>query len=76
VPPWTSHHRCQTRTARLIEAASVFIPAATRQLAGHFLIDTQGIIRWVHVESENRITDFSRFPSDEELLAAAASLQR
>jgi len=50
--------------------------AHATQLAGHFLIDSQGIIRWAHVEAANRITDLTKFPSEEEILAAAASLPR
>lgn len=41
------------------------------QLAGHFLIDREGVIRWTHVEAEERMEDLVRFPSEEEFLAAA-----
>lgn len=44
------------------------------QLVGHFLIDRQGIVRWAHVEAGARMTDIGRFPSDDELLAAARAL--
>ena len=44
------------------------------QLAGHFLIDREGIIRWLHVEAAERIGDLGKFPSDEEILAAARGL--
>jgi len=44
------------------------------QLAGHFLIDREGIIRWRHIEAGERIGDLSKFPSDEEILRAARSL--
>jgi peroxiredoxin len=52
------------------------LAAHATQLAGHFLIDTQGIIRWAHVEAEHRVADLTKFPSGEEILAAAASLPR
>jgi hypothetical protein len=44
------------------------------QLAGHFLIDRHGIIRWRHIEAAERIEDLSKFPSDEEIVAAARAL--
>jgi len=44
------------------------------QLAGHFLIDRDGIVRWLQIEGIERIGDLAKFPSDEEILAAARSL--
>ncbi|HSL47542.1 MAG TPA: redoxin domain-containing protein [Candidatus Deferrimicrobiaceae bacterium] len=44
------------------------------QLVGHFLLDQRGIVRWADVEAGARMTDIGRFPSDEELLAAARAL--
>ena len=44
------------------------------QLAGHFLIDRNGIIRWQQIEAGERIEDLSQFPSDEEILRAARGL--
>ena len=44
------------------------------QLAGHFLIDRHGIIRWLQIEAAERIGDLSKFPNDEEILRAARSL--
>ena len=44
------------------------------QLAGHFLIDRDGIIRWLQIEAAERIGDLATFPSDEEILAAAREL--
>jgi hypothetical protein len=44
------------------------------QLAGHFLIDRDGIIRWLQIEAGERIDDLTKFPSDEEILRAARSL--
>jgi peroxiredoxin len=45
------------------------------QLAGYFLIDRNGIIRWLYVEAAERISDLTKFPSEEEILAAAGRLQ-
>jgi GH35 family endo-1,4-beta-xylanase len=44
------------------------------QLAGHFLIDRTGIVRWLQIEAAERIGDLSKFPSDEEILSAARGL--
>ena len=44
------------------------------QLAGHFLVDRHGILRWTRVEARDRIADISKFPSEEELLTAARTL--
>jgi hypothetical protein len=41
------------------------------QMTGHFLIDRDGIIRWLQIEAAERIGDLSKFPSDEEIVAAA-----
>ena len=44
------------------------------QLGGHFLIDRNGIIRWLQIEAAERIGDLAKFPSDEEILRAARAL--
>ena len=44
------------------------------QLGGHFLIDQDGIVRWLQIEAAERIGDLAKFPSDEEILTAARSL--
>ena len=44
------------------------------QLGGHFLIDQDGIVRWLQIEAAERIGDLGKFPSDEEILTAARSL--
>jgi len=44
------------------------------QLVGHFLIDREGIVRWMHIEAAERPGDLSKVPSDKEILAAARSL--
>jgi peroxiredoxin len=42
------------------------------QLAGHFLIDREGLIRWTHVEGQRRPDDIVSFPGVEDLVSAAA----
>lgn len=44
------------------------------QLAGHFLIDRQGIVRWAEVEAAARTADIGKWPADEEILSAARAL--
>jgi len=48
--------------------------AHSMQLAWHFLIDRDGIIRWLQIEAAERIEDLSKFPSDDEILRAARGL--
>jgi hypothetical protein len=50
------------------------VAAHGTQLAGHFLVDQHGILRWTQVEAKDRIADISMFPSEDELLAAARAL--
>jgi hypothetical protein len=58
----------------MTEADQQIAAAHGTQLAGHFLIDREGIIRWLQIEAAERIGDLSKFPSDEEIVAAARSL--
>ena len=44
------------------------------QMAGHFLIDRDGTVRWLQIEAAERIGDLSKFPDDEEILRAARRL--
>ena len=44
------------------------------QMTGHFLIDRDGIVRWLQIEAAERIGDLSKFPSDEEIVRAARGL--
>jgi hypothetical protein len=44
------------------------------QMGGDFLIDRDGIVRWLQIEAGERIGDISKFPSDEEILRAARDL--
>lgn len=44
--------------------------------SGHFLIDTDGIIRWSAIEAPEREADVCRFPGDDELIVAARAIRR
>lgn len=44
------------------------------RLTGQFIVDRGGIVRWSHVEARDRMTDLSRLPGEETLLAAARAL--
>jgi peroxiredoxin len=47
------------------------------QLIGQFLVDRDGIVRWVNVEgAKEGLPGVGKFPTDEELLAAAQQLAR
>ena len=46
------------------------------QLKGQFLIDRDGIVRWANIECAEGLAGIGRFPSDEEILAAARALPR
>jgi hypothetical protein len=46
------------------------------QLAGYFLIDRNGSIRWLFIEAAERMSDLTKFPSEEEILAAARRLEK
>jgi len=45
------------------------------QLAGYFLVDREGKIRWLFVEAEARMNDLTKFPSADEIVAAACALE-
>ena len=47
------------------------------QLKGQFLVDPDGIIRWVNIEcAKEGVAGIGGFPTDEEILAAARALPR
>jgi hypothetical protein len=56
------------------EVDQQILAAHALQLAGHVLIDRDGIVRWLQIEALDRIGDLSKFPSDEEILSAASKL--
>ena len=45
------------------------------QLKGQFLLDRDGVVRWVNIECAGEgLAGFGKFPTDEELLSAASAL--
>lgn len=45
------------------------------QFAGQFLVDREGIVRWVNIEGATEgLSGMAKFPTDEEYLAAARAL--
>ena len=46
------------------------------QLKGQFLIDLDGIVRWVSIEGAEGMAGLGRFPSAEEILAAVRTISR
>ncbi len=45
------------------------------QLVGEFLVDRDGIVRWVYIEcAEEGLAGLDKYPTDEELLTAARAL--
>jgi peroxiredoxin len=61
---------------QLTEVDQQILAAHGTQLAGHFLIDQEGVIRWTHIEAGERMADLGKFPTEAEILAAARSLPR
>lgn len=59
---------------RLTEVDEKIVATHGTQLAAHFLIDHQGLVRWIHVEAAEGIADIGKFPSDEEILTAVRAL--
>lgn len=46
------------------------------QLSGLFLLDRDGIVRWIHIEAKDQISDLGKALPEPEILAAARSLPR
>ena len=44
------------------------------QLAGHFLIDRGGTVRWTSIEAERGVNDIGRFPTAGDLVAVSRAL--
>jgi len=59
----------------LTEVDQQIAAAHGTQLAGHFLIDRDGTVRWLQIEAAERIGDLAKFPGDEEILRAARGLR-
>lgn len=44
------------------------------QLKGQFLIDADGLVRWTHIECSDGLASLGKFPSTQEIVAAAETL--
>jgi peroxiredoxin len=59
------------------EADQQMFEAHATQMAGEFLIDSRGTIRWSYVEGAKGIEDFMNFPpGDDKILAAVGAMSR
>lgn len=58
----------------LTDADEKIFAAHGTQLAGQFLVDRSGIVRWSWVEAANSPSELCRFPSPNDMLAAARAL--
>jgi hypothetical protein len=59
----------------LNETDQAILASHPTQLVGHFLIDADGIVRWVQIEARDGPNSLSIFPNAAEMLAAAGSLR-
>lgn len=60
----------------MLEADNAILATHGTQLAGHFLIDAQGIVRWTQIEAPGSANELGSFPSAAQILAAAERLPR
>jgi peroxiredoxin len=75
VHPMEANTALNARDGFVLTAVDEEIFAAHgRQLAGHFLIDRDGIVRWTRVEAQDGITTLATFPSPKELVAAVRAM--
>ena len=56
-------------------ADDAILASHATQLVGHFLVDADGIVRWVQLEAPEGPSGIAIFPTPEELTAAAGSLR-
>lgn len=59
---------------QLDEVDEQIFAAHGSQLAAHYLIDREGIVRWAHVEAGESVSGIGKFPSGDAILAAARTL--
>jgi peroxiredoxin len=75
LPPLEANTALNTRDGfELTEADQTIVQVNPAQLAGHFLVDRGGIIRWARIEAEQGVGDIGKFPTPAEILSAARSL--
>ena len=60
----------------MAEADHAILANHATQLAGHFLVDAQGIVAWVQIEALDGPNSLSIFPTSAEIIAAAGNLGR
>ena len=60
----------------MLEADNAILAAHGTQLAGHFLVDGDGIVRWTQIEAPGGPNELGTMPSVAQILAAAGSLAR
>jgi peroxiredoxin len=58
------------------EADNAILAAHGTQLAGHFLIDRDGLVRWAQIEAPGGPNELGTMPSVAQILAAVGSLAR
>ncbi len=58
----------------LEEADKAIMANHLGQLAGHFLVDAAGIVRWTHIEARDGPESLCTFPTAAQIIAAAGSL--
>ena len=58
------------------EADNAILATHGTQLAGHFLVDRDGIVRWTQIEAPAGPNDLGTMPSTAQILAAVESLTR
>jgi hypothetical protein len=58
----------------LTAADEAIVAVHGTQLAGQFLLDRDGIVRWRWTEAPTSANELCRFPTPEEMLAAARQM--
>jgi peroxiredoxin len=75
LPPLEANAALNARDGfELTDADQAIVQANPAQLAGHFLIGRDGIVRWARVEAEQGIGEIGKFPTPAEIVSAARSL--
>ena len=59
----------------MTEADDAMLASHPTQLAGHFLIDAQGIVSWVQIEAVDGPNGISLFPTAADIIAATGGLR-
>jgi hypothetical protein len=72
VQAWLKAHHRFGQTPEHLARMDLIPPRGFKIHAGHFLIDRDGIVRWVQIETPiDDVSRYGQFPSDEEILTAA-----